>query len=103
MRDVVNNHQDYATEQKFGLQGCHLDSKLPGKYTKYNVGRNSYGFLVLFIFYFSLKVAGDYVRVIAGGNPRPPPLNDSPGVEMMGPGNHQNRAVSSENWLTDSN
>ena len=83
MRDAVNNHQDYRTEEKFGL---------PGKYNRQNVGgkSNSYGFLlVLFIFYFLLKVAGDHVHVVAGGNPRPPPLNDSPGVGMMGLGNPQ--------------
>ena len=41
MRDVVNNHLDYGNELKFGLQDCHLDSKLPGKNNKYNVGGKS--------------------------------------------------------------
>ena len=50
-----------------------------------------------------LLFSGDYVHVVAGGNSRPPPLNDSPEVEMMGLGNPQNRVVTSENWLTDSN
>ena len=42
---------------------------------------NSEGFLlVLFFFYFPLKVARGQIRSSWGGNPRPPPLNDSPGV-----------------------
>ena len=40
---------------------------------------NSYGFLlVLFFFYFPLKVARGQV-LTSGEKPRPPPLNDSPG------------------------
>ena len=90
MRDAVN-----ITIRITGLKknlGCGVVTKLPGKYNRHNVGgkSNSYGFLlVLFIFYFLLKVAGDHVHVVAGGNPRPPPLNDSPGVGMMGLGNPQ--------------
>ena len=30
MRDVVNNHLDYGTELKFGLQDCHLRFQAAG-------------------------------------------------------------------------
>ena len=36
--------------------------------------------LVLFFFYFPMKVAGDYI-LSSGGKTRPPPLNDNPDVE----------------------
>ena len=40
---------------------------------------NSWGFLlVLFFFHFPWKVASWATFIVAGGNPWPPPLNDSP-------------------------
>ena len=43
-------------------QGCHYDFKLPGKNNKYAGESNSQGFLlVLFFFYFPMKVAGAHL------------------------------------------
>ena len=39
--------------------------------------------LVLFFFYFPLKVAGGHVHIVARGNPQPSPLNDSPVISIF--------------------
>ena len=67
------------------IQGCHKVFKLPGKYKK-QVGNQTARppfLLVLFALYFSLKVAGEHVHSSQGKNPRPPPLNDSPGLFQL--------------------
>ena len=41
---------------------------------------NKTAFSAMFLLFPTMKVAGGATFIVAGGNPRPPPLNDGPAI-----------------------
>ena len=73
-------------------QGCHYNSKLPGKYSKWVGNQTARGFFWLYFSSIFLWMWPGAKFIVAGGNPRPPPLNDSPA--------QRKRKVFTHLWIT---